>query len=177
MAEEKKKSTKKISTKKTTIKKSSTKKSTTKKILAKKTKEIKKAKRYYETVGRRKRSVARVRLFTCQPFEDEKGKILVNDKPYTDFFPTFDLQQIVANPLKKMKSLNRFEVTVKVKGGGIQGQAGAIRHGLSRALVKFNPDFSKKLKRAGYLTRDPRKKERKKPGLKKARRAPQWKKR
>jgi small subunit ribosomal protein S9 len=177
MAEEKKKSTKKISTKKTTVKKPSAKKSaksTAKKTPAKKTK---KTRRYYETVGRRKRSVARVRLFTCQPFEDEKGKILVNDKSYTDFFPTFELRQIVASPLKKMKSLNRFEVTVKVKGGGIRGQAEAIRHGLARALVKFNSDFSKKLKRAGYLTRDSRKKERKKPGLKKARKASQWKKR
>ncbi len=140
-------------------------------------KKIKKPKRYYEAVGRRKRSIARVRLFTCQPFEDDKGKILVNEKPYTDFFSTLELQQVVASPLLKMKSLNRFEATIKVKGGGIRGQAEAIRHGLARALVKFNPDFSKKLKRAGYLRRDPRKKERKKYGLKKARRAPQWKKR
>jgi len=140
-------------------------------------KKVKKLKRYYEAVGRRKRSIARVRLFTCQPFEDDKGKILVNDKSYTDFFPTLELQQIAASPLLKMKSLNRFEATVKVKGGGIRGQAEAIRHGLARTLVKFNPDFSKKLKRAGFLRRDPRKKERKKYGLKKARRAPQWKKR
>jgi len=133
--------------------------------------------RYYEAVGRRKRSTARVRLFTCSPFEDEQGKVLVNDKSYIDFFPTSRLQQIVISPLKKMKSINRFEVTIKVVGGGILGQAEAIRHGLARTLVKFNPDFSKKLKRAGYLRRDPREKERKKPGLKKARRAPQWSKR
>ena len=76
-----------------------------------------------------------------------------------------------------MKSLNRFEASVKVKGGGFKGQAEAIRHGLARALVKFNPDFRKKLKRVGYLKRDPRMKERKKPGLKKARKAPQWAKR
>jgi len=76
-----------------------------------------------------------------------------------------------------MKSINRFEVVIKVSGGGIKGQAEAIRHGLSRALVKFNPDFSKKLKRSSFLTRDSRRKERKKPGLKKARKAPQWKKR
>lgn len=101
----------------------------------------------------------------------------INDKPYLEFFPTEDLQKSVIAPLNKMKSLNRFEITVKVTGGGIRGQAEAIRHGLARALVKFNPDFSKKLKRAGYLKRDPRKKERKKPGLKKARRAPQWRKR
>ncbi|MFH1671226.1 MAG: 30S ribosomal protein S9 [Candidatus Portnoybacteria bacterium] len=133
--------------------------------------------KYYEAVGRRKRAIARVRLFTCQPFEDEEGKIKVNEKDYTKFFSTFELQQIVANPLRKMKSLNRFEVTIKVEGGGIKGQAEAISHGLSRTLVKFNPDFSKKLKRAGLLTRDSRKVERKKPGLKKARRAPQWRKR
>jgi len=136
-----------------------------------------KSKKYFEAIGRRKRAKARVRLFTCKPFEGEEGKILINEKPYTDFFPTIDLQRTIINPLKKMKSLNRFEVTIKVEGGGIKGQAEAIRHSLSRALVKFNADFSKKLKRSGYLTRDPREKERKKPGLKKARRAPQWKKR
>jgi len=135
------------------------------------------SKRYFEAVGRRKRATARVRLFTCKPFEGEKGKILINGKPYAEFFSTIELQKTIINPLKKMKSLNRFEVTVKVKGGGIRGQAEAIRHSLSRALVKFNADFSKKLKKAGYLRRDPRRKERKKPGLKKARRAPQWKKR
>jgi len=153
----------------------------TKKALPKKTpkkiKEKKVARRYYESVGRRKQAIARVRLFTCQPFEDEKGKVLVNKKPYDVFFKTFELQEKVISPLKKMKSLNRFEATVKVKGGGILGQAEAIRHGLSRSLVKFNPDFSKKLKKAGFIRRDPRKKERKKPGLKKARRGPQWSKR
>lgn len=140
-------------------------------------KKVKKAKSYYEAVGRRKRAVARVRLFTCRPFEDKEAKISVNGKSYTDFFPTLQLQGIAADALEKMKSINRFEATIKVKGGGIRGQAEAIRHGLARTLVKFNPDFAKKLKKAGYLTRDPRKKERKKPGLKKARRAPQWKKR
>jgi small subunit ribosomal protein S9 len=140
-------------------------------------KEAIKDKRYYEAVGRRKRATARVRLFTCRPFEDEKAKIEVNQKPYTDFFPILEFQQLAASPLQKMKSINRFKVIVKVKGGGIRGQAEAIRHGLARALIKFNPDFSKKLKRAGFLRRDPREKERKKPGLKKARRAPQWRKR
>ena len=177
---------KKETAKRAKVKKVPTKKKEPKKTQPKeKVKKVKKEtrekaerqKRYYEAVGRRKRSVARVRLFTCQPFESDQGKILVNDKSYLDFFPTFELQQIVAGPLLKMKSLNRFEATVKVKGGGIKGQAEAIRHGLARTLVKFNPDFSKKLKRAGYLRRDPRKKERKKYGLKKARRAPQWKKR
>jgi small subunit ribosomal protein S9 len=153
-----------------------TKKAPAKKAAAKKTSEENKDK-YYEAVGRRKNAVARVRLFTCRPFEDEKGKVVINEKTYTQFFPTLQLQEIVIGPLQKMKSLNRFKAMVKVRGGGINGQAEAVRHGLARALVKFNPDFSKKLKRAGYLTRDSRKKERKKPGLKKARRAPQWSKR
>ncbi len=152
-------------------------KTKTKKALPKETKGKETDRRYYESVGRRKQAIARVRLFTCQPFEDEKGKVLVNKKPYDVFFKTFELQEKVISPLKKMKSLNRFEATVKVKGGGILGQAEAIRHGLSRSLVKFNPDFSKKLKKAGFIRRDPRKKERKKPGLKKARRGPQWSKR
>jgi len=140
-------------------------------------KKAEKSRRYYEAVGRRKTATARVRLFTCRPFEDEKGKISVNKKQYFEFFPTLELWSIVKSPLEKMKSLNRFEASVKVKGGGFKGQAEAIRHGLARALVKFNPDFRKKLKRVGYLKRDPRMKERKKPGLKKARKAPQWAKR
>ncbi len=152
------------------------KKVTTKKIKKAKPKDQEK-KVYFEAVGRRKRAVARIRLFTCQPFKDKGGKIQINQKKYTDFFPTFELQQIASAPLRKMNSLNRFEATVKVTGGGIKGQAEAIRHGLSRALIKFSPDFSKKLKRAGYLRRDPREVERKKPGLRKARRAPQWRKR
>ncbi|MBL7053319.1 MAG: 30S ribosomal protein S9 [Candidatus Portnoybacteria bacterium] len=172
MVEKKKiiKKKKELKTKKKVIKK--TVKKVVKKVPAKKVK-----RQYYEAIGRRKTSTARVRLFTCKPFEDEKGKITVNDKDYTDFFTTFDLREIVLGPLKRMKSINRFEATIKVNGGGIKGQAEAIRHGLSRAFVKFNPDFLKKLKRAGFLTRDSRKKERKKPGLKKARKASQWKKR
>jgi len=142
-----------------------------------KKKPVKKPKKYFEAVGRRKTAIARIRLFTCQPFEDKRGKILINGKPYFEFFPTLELQQIAEASLRKMRSLGRFEATVKVKGGGLRGQAEAIRHGLARVLAKFNPDFRKKLKRAGYLRRDPRMKERKKPGLKKARRAPQWKKR
>ncbi len=139
--------------------------------------ELENEKRYFEAVGRRKRAVARVRLFTSRPFEGDKGKVKVNQKDYYDFFPTLHLRETMIAPLKKMNSLNRFEATVLVRGGGVNSQAEAIRHGLARALVKFNPDFSKKLKRAGFLRRDAREKERKKPGLKKARRAPQWKKR
>lgn len=128
--------------------------------------------RYWEAVGRRKTAIARVRLFT----RGDKG-IWVNDKPADRHFQYPGLQGVVEEPLKKMKSQDRFRVSAKVKGGGIHAQAEAIRHGISRALVKFNPDFRKRLKRAGFLTRDPRMKERKKFGLKGARRAPQWAKR
>lgn len=169
--------TKKTSVKKTPVKKAPAKKPVVKKETKKKKEAADKPRQYYEAVGRRKRATARVRLFTCRPFEGEKAKIIINGKDYLDFLPTFELQETVVDPLRRMKSLNRFEVTVKVVGGGIRGQAEATRHGLSRTLIKFNSDFTKKLKRAGYLRRDPRKKERKKPGLKKARRAPQWRKR
>jgi len=136
-----------------------------------------KSKKYWEAVGRRKTAIARVRLFTTRPFEEEIGRIIINGKPYLDFFKTKELQLTAESALKKMKSLNRFEVSAKVNGGGVKGQAEAIRHGIARALVKFNLDFRKKLKRSGYLKRDPRKVERKKFGLHKARRAAQWRKR
>ena len=128
--------------------------------------------RYFEGIGRRKTSIARVRLFT----KGEK-EFLVNGKPYNLYFPTFDLCQIATASLRKMGSLDRFRVLVKVKGGGIYSQAEAVRHGIARALVQFNPEFRKRLRRSGYLTRDPRMRERKKFGLKRARRAPQWQKR
>ncbi len=137
----------------------------------------KKGKRYYEAVGRRKSAVARIRLLTIKPFEEDEGKITVNGKFYKEYFPTLALQQIAESALRRLKSLNRFEVIAKVNGGGIKGQAEALRHGLARTLVLFNADFRKKLKKAGYIKRDPRVKERKKYGLKKARRAPQWQKR
>lgn len=140
-------------------------------------KEVKESKRYYEGIGRRKTAVAQVRLFTTQPFEENTGKITVNGKFYKDYFPTLELWQITEEALNKIKSLNRFESSAKVRGGGIKAQAEAIRHGMARALVKFNPDFRKKLKKAGLLRRDSRMKERKKFGLKGARRAPQWAKR
>ena len=128
--------------------------------------------KYFEAVGRRKTAAARVRLFT----RGEKA-ILVNENPYEKYFSTLNLQQIVSAPLRKMKCLDKFRVLVKIKGGGIHAQAEATRHGIARALVKFNPNFRKRLRRAGYLTRDPRQRERKKFGLKRARRAPQWQKR
>ncbi|MBI2640641.1 MAG: 30S ribosomal protein S9 [Candidatus Sungbacteria bacterium] len=127
--------------------------------------------RYFEAVGRRKTSVARVRLFT------KAGDFMVNNKPYGTYFPTLDLQKIAEDALQKMKLFGRFRVSVKVSGGGIHSQAEAVRHGLARCLVKFNADFRKRLKRAGFMRRDPRMKERKKFGLKKARKAPQWAKR
>ena len=145
-----------------------------KKITSKETtiKEKKKEARYIEAVGRRKTAVARVRLWTRG-----KKELLINDKPCQDYFPTFELQQIATGALNKMKSLGRFRVLVKVKGGGVHSQAEAIRHGIARALVMFNADYKKRLRKAGYLTRDPRMRERKKFGLKRARRAPQWQKR
>ncbi|MDO8265083.1 MAG: 30S ribosomal protein S9 [Candidatus Parcubacteria bacterium] len=128
--------------------------------------------RYFEAVGRRKTSVARIRLFT-------KGDkvFLVNDKPYNVYFPTGELQKIAASSFEKMRCLDKFRVVVKVSGGGMHGQAEAVRHAAARALVDFNIDFRKRLRKVGYLTRDPRMRERKKFGLKRARRAPQWAKR
>lgn len=132
----------------------------------------KKEKKYWEAVGRRKTAVARVRIY------DEKEKaFLINNKTVQEYFSQFALQKIVFSPLELLNLVDQFSIRVKVKGGGIRGQAEAIRHGLSRVLVMINPNLRKKLKKAGFLTRDPRMKERKKPGLKRARRAPQWQKR
>lgn len=128
--------------------------------------------KYFEAVGRRKTSIARVRLFT----QSKKG-VVVNNKPYTDYFPVKNLQKTVVSPMEKLNCLDKFGLSIKVKGGGITGQAEACRHGIARAFVALNPYFKKRLKKAGFLTRDPRMRERKKPGLKRARRAPQWSKR
>lgn len=136
------------------------------------TKENSKPAKYYESVGRRKRAVARIRLFT----RGDKD-FLVNKRPFVQYFPTDELQNLAGGALKKMKVMDKFRITAVVRGGGSSGQAEAVRHGISRALMKFNADFRKRLKRAGFLTRDPRETERKKFGLKKARRAPQWSKR
>jgi len=139
-----------------------------------------KKEKYYQTVGRRKESVAIVRLFTKKSTDTVDGDsaiIQVNDKDYRDYFTDKNLQTIVESPLRKLKSTNRFKATVKVNGGGMSGQADAVKHGLARALVAFDLNFRKKLKKAGFLTRDSRVKERRKYGLKKARKAPQWQKR
>lgn len=125
---------------------------------------------YYGT-GRRKKSIARVRLIPGE------GKILVNDRAIDDYFGLETLKVIVRQPLVLTETSNKFDVLCKVIGGGLSGQAGAIRHGIARALVKADEEFRPALKKAGFLTRDPRMKERKKYGLKKARRAPQFSKR
>jgi small subunit ribosomal protein S9 len=131
-----------------------------------------KPEKYFESIGRRKTSIARLRLWT------RGGKdFIVNGKPYSDYFPTPELQKIVTAPLEKMSCLGKLKISVIVKGGGLSSQAQAVRHGISRALVEFNPSFRKRLKKAGFLLRDPRMRERKKFGLKRARRAPQWAKR
>jgi small subunit ribosomal protein S9 len=129
---------------------------------------------YYEAVGRRKTAVARVRLF---PKGKDKPTITVNDKDISEYFASDELVSIASDSLEKMKALERFRITAKIKGGGIHAQAESLRHALARALVKFNAEFRKRLKKAGYLKRDPRMKERRKFGLKKARKAPQWSKR
>lgn len=131
-----------------------------------------KPERFLKAVGRRKTAVARVKLFT----RGEKT-ILINEKPFENYFQTAELRQVALEALNKMKCLDKFRVVFKVSGGGLHAQAEAVRHATARALVLFNPDFRKRLRRVGYLTRDPRMRERKKFGLKRARRAPQWAKR
>lgn len=126
--------------------------------------------RYYGT-GRRKKSVARVYL------TPGTGKITINKRELDDYFDLDTLKVTVRQPLELTNMLNKFDVQVNVYGGGYTGQAGAIRHGISRALLEADKDFRKPLKSAGFLTRDPRMKERKKYGLKGARKAPQFSKR
>ncbi|MEN6313531.1 MAG: 30S ribosomal protein S9 [Clostridiaceae bacterium] len=125
---------------------------------------------YYGT-GRRKKSVARVRLVPGD------GKIMINDRTMDDYFGLETLKVIIKQPLALTDTAGKFDAICKVVGGGFTGQAGAIRHGVARALVKADEEFKPVLKKAGLLTRDPRMKERKKYGLKKARRAPQFSKR
>ncbi|MGE5613255.1 MAG: 30S ribosomal protein S9 [Bacillota bacterium] len=125
---------------------------------------------YYGT-GRRKKSVARVRLIPGD------GKILINERTLDDYFGLETLKVIVRQPLVLTNTLSKFDVLCKVAGGGFTGQAGAIRHGIARALLQADEEFKPVLKKAGFLTRDPRMKERKKYGLKKARKASQFSKR
>lgn len=128
--------------------------------------------KYIEAVGRRKTSSARVRIV-----EGGKEKITINNKELSVYFPTVELQTIVQNALTKSKVAAKFTVTVVVRGGGIHSQSEAVRHGLSRALVAYDAEIRTRLKKLGFLKRDPRMKERRKFGLKKARKAPQWSKR
>jgi small subunit ribosomal protein S9 len=130
------------------------------------------AKRYYQGTGRRKTSVARVRLFPGS------GEFVVNGRNTEDYFGMRDLlQRNIRHPLAITNNLNSFNVLVKVRGGGVASQAGAVRHGVARALLDLDGDLRAVLKKAGFLTRDPRMKERKKVGLKRARKAPQYTKR
>lgn len=127
---------------------------------------------YIFAVGRRKEAVARVRWSA-----EGSGEITVNQRPLATYFPSFELQQTVKGPLVITQQEQQGTISIKVAGGGIQGQADASRLGLARALVKNDADLRIPLKRAGFLRRDPRVKERKKYGLRRARRAPQWQKR
>ena len=128
--------------------------------------------KYNYGTGRRKSSVARVRVY-----ENGTGSIIINGREMDDYFGLETLKLIVRQPLISTDVLGKVDVVVTVAGGGVSGQAGAIRHGISRALLTLNPELRPTLKAAGFLTRDPRMKERKKYGLKAARRAPQFSKR
>ena len=131
------------------------------------------SKRQYQYgTGRRKSSVARVRLY-----QGGTGSITINGRDIDDYFGLDTLKLIVRQPLVATKTLGTVDIVCTVAGGGVSGQAGAIRHGIARALLQVNPEFRASLKAAGFLTRDPRMKERKKYGLKAARRAPQFSKR
>ena len=123
---------------------------------------------YFYGTGRRKNSVARVRVYAGT------GKITINDRDIDDYFGLETLKLIVRQPLTLNELEGKFDIVVRVNGGGVSGQAGAIRHGLSRALLVYDEALRPALKKAGFLTRDPRMKERKKYGLKAARRAPQF---
>ncbi len=126
---------------------------------------------YFYGTGRRKSSVARVRVY------NGTGKITINDRDIDDYFGLETLKLIVRQPLALTNNTEKFDIVCRVAGGGVTGQAGAIRHGVARALLQYDEELRAELKKAGFLTRDPRMKERKKYGLKGARRAPQFSKR
>jgi len=132
----------------------------------------KKKEKYFEAVGRRKTAVARVRLLPAT-----KGHLTVNNLPIKDYFRTLALQNFAKRPLVAQKMDNAFTVTAKIKGGGIHAQAEALSHGIARALLLKDASLKPSLKKIGLLKRDPRSKERRKFGLKKARKSPQWSKR
>ena len=128
--------------------------------------------RYYYARGRRKEASAQVRLYP-----NGTGRIIVNEKPLQEYFVRERDILHILEPLKVTSTEGKFDITVRVRGGGISGQAGAIRLGIARALTLFNPEFRPILRKGGFLTRDPREKERKKAGLRRARKAPQYSKR
>ncbi|MFH1780533.1 MAG: 30S ribosomal protein S9 [Candidatus Nealsonbacteria bacterium] len=127
---------------------------------------------FFEAVGRRKTAIARIHLQA-----GNSKDFTINDKPLDQYFPSSELQQIALSSLEKMDCLDKFSVTAKVRGGGLHAQAEALRHGIARALTEFSPELRDKIKKTGFLTRDSRMRERKKFGLKRARKAPQWNKR
>ena len=128
--------------------------------------------KYFYAVGRRKTAIARVSLFP-----KGSGKFMINNKDYKEFFPHFSLVQNLETPFEAVGQSGKFDVQIKILGGGANSQSEACRLGIARCLVKIDANNKKALRTAGFMTRDPRAKERKKPGLKRARRAPQWSKR
>ncbi len=171
----KKEAVKKTATKATKSEEKKTKTEKDEKKVAEKKVVFGKDEKYYYGVGRRKTSVAQVRIYP----DDKAGEnsVVVNDRKMSDYFLRTDLQAIFLSPLREVGLQDKFKISVLVKGGGISGQAEAAKLGVARALIKFDEELRAVLKAGGFLTRDARKVERKKPGLKKARRAPQWSKR
>lgn len=132
----------------------------------------KSSEKYIETVGRRKTAIARVRITPAS-----KNSFEINEKDLETYFPIAEMQNLVKQPLMDGEVKDKFKVTAKIVGGGMHSQSEALRHGIARGLVEHSAELRKTLKKAGYLKRDPRAKERRKFGLKKARKAPQWSKR
>lgn len=127
---------------------------------------------YTHTVGRRKNATARARLY-----EEGRGRMYVNEREFRKYFPYFEMQKIITHPLDVAKEKQNLDISVKVRGGGFRGQAEAASLAIARVIAKWKPEYREKLSREGLLKTDARIKERKKPGLKRARRAPQWSKR
>jgi small subunit ribosomal protein S9 len=128
--------------------------------------------RYYYGLGRRKTAIAKVRVYP-----EGNGKYVANNEDFEKYFPTFTLREAALKPLKLVDMEKKVDISIKVTGGGLKGQVDAIKLGIARALVEYDSELRPQIKNEGYLTRDPRRKERKKYGLKRARRAPQWSKR
>ena len=128
--------------------------------------------RYIEAIGRRKTAIARVRIVPAS-----KQSLVINDRELEVYFKTNEQRRIAVDALNKGKTVTKWKITAKISGGGLNAQAEALRHGIARTLVQHDVELRKKLKKAGFLKRDPRSKERRKFGLKKARKSPQWSKR